>query len=112
MSTPIVIIHDWSEPFEIMFNASDYAVGAVSGQRRKITFRVAYDSSKTLNDASLTTPLQRRRCWQWCLHVTNLDRTSLGPESSFIQTMQPFVTCFQEGCKVPSYSVDFVASGV
>ncbi|CAM8947899.1 unnamed protein product [Rhodiola kirilowii] len=32
-STPIIRAPDWSQPFEIMCDASDYAVGAVLGQR-------------------------------------------------------------------------------
>ena len=32
VSAPIVIVPDWSEPFEIMYDASDYAVGVVLGQ--------------------------------------------------------------------------------
>jgi hypothetical protein len=33
--TPIIQPPDWSQPFEIMCDASDYAVGAVLGQRNK-----------------------------------------------------------------------------
>jgi hypothetical protein len=32
-STPIIRLPSWGTPFEIMCNASDYAVGAVLGQR-------------------------------------------------------------------------------
>ena len=32
-STPIIQPPDWSLPFEIMFDASNYVVGAVLGQR-------------------------------------------------------------------------------
>nr|GEX27517.1 hypothetical protein [Tanacetum cinerariifolium] len=31
---PIVVVPDWNLPFELMCNASDYAIGAVLGQRR------------------------------------------------------------------------------
>ena len=33
---------DWTEPFEIMCDASDYVVGAVLGQRREKIFRAIY----------------------------------------------------------------------
>ena len=42
---------DWSEPFEMMCDTSDFAVGAVLGQRKNNVFHVVYYSSKTLNDA-------------------------------------------------------------
>ena len=45
VSAPIVIIPDWLEPFEIMCDASDYAVKAVLGQRRDKIFRAIYYSS-------------------------------------------------------------------
>ena len=53
VSTPIVVVPDWSEPFEIMCDASDYVVGAVLGQRIGKIFRAIYYASQTLNDAQL-----------------------------------------------------------
>ncbi|GJZ24859.1 reverse transcriptase domain-containing protein [Tanacetum coccineum] len=44
---PIMIKLDWSLPFEIMCDASDYAVGAVLGQRRDTHFHLIYYDSKT-----------------------------------------------------------------
>ena len=38
VSAPIIRPLDWSQPFEIMCDASDYAVGAVLGQKRKAEF--------------------------------------------------------------------------
>ena len=52
VSTPIVVASDWNLPFELMCDASDYAIGAVLGQKRDITFQVIYYASQTLNDAS------------------------------------------------------------
>ena len=46
MATP-----DWNKEFEIMCDASDYAMGAVLGQRTKQIFRVIYYASKTFNEA-------------------------------------------------------------
>lgn len=42
---------DWELPFELMCDASDYAVGAILGQMRDKLFHVIYYASKTLNDA-------------------------------------------------------------
>ncbi|XP_073119798.1 uncharacterized protein [Henckelia pumila] len=48
---PIMIVPDWKEPFEVMCDASDYAVGAVLGQRRDKMFRAIYYASRTLDGA-------------------------------------------------------------
>ncbi|GJZ69193.1 putative nucleotidyltransferase, ribonuclease H [Tanacetum coccineum] len=48
---PIMIKPDWSLPFEIMCDASDYVVGAVLGQRRDKHFQPIYFASKTMNEA-------------------------------------------------------------
>ena len=50
---PIVVALDWDLPFELMCNASDYAIGAVLGQKRERIFQVIYYASRTLNDAQL-----------------------------------------------------------
>ncbi|GMI94656.1 hypothetical protein HRI_003134900 [Hibiscus trionum] len=52
-TSPIVQPPDWSLPFEIMCDASDYAVGAALGQRKDKLFHVIYYASKTLNDAQV-----------------------------------------------------------
>jgi hypothetical protein len=38
VSAPIIQPPDWSQPFEIMCDANDYAIGTVLGQRRKAEF--------------------------------------------------------------------------
>jgi hypothetical protein len=52
-SAPIIQPPDWSLPFEIMCDASDYAVGAVLGQRKDKKPYVIYYASKTLNNAQM-----------------------------------------------------------
>jgi hypothetical protein len=44
---------DWNLPFEIICDASDYAVGAVLGQRKEGKVHTIYYASKTLNDAQV-----------------------------------------------------------
>ncbi|KAM1376183.1 hypothetical protein ACFX2F_037951 [Malus domestica] len=52
-TAPIIIPPDWSLPFELMCDASDYALGAVLGQRKDKKPHVIYYASRTLNDAQL-----------------------------------------------------------
>lgn len=52
-SAPIVQPPDWSLPFEIMCDASDYAVGAVLGQKKDKKTHVIYYASRTLDDAQM-----------------------------------------------------------
>lgn len=51
ISAPIVQPPDWDLPFEIMCDASDFAVGAVLGQKRDKKSHVIYYASRTLDEA-------------------------------------------------------------
>ncbi|GJR57476.1 reverse transcriptase domain-containing protein [Tanacetum coccineum] len=48
---PILVAPDWDLPFEIMCDASDFAVRAVLGQRKNTYFQSIHYVSKTLSDA-------------------------------------------------------------
>ncbi|GJT16330.1 reverse transcriptase domain-containing protein [Tanacetum coccineum] len=48
---PIMIKPDWSLPFEIMCDASDYAIGAVLGQRIDKHFKPIHYANKTITTA-------------------------------------------------------------
>ncbi|KAJ9544063.1 hypothetical protein OSB04_023770 [Centaurea solstitialis] len=50
-NAPIMVPPDWDQPFEIMCDASDYAVGAVLRQRKNNHFQPICYASRTLNDA-------------------------------------------------------------
>ncbi|CAN6566554.1 unnamed protein product [Malus baccata var. baccata] len=52
-TAPVIIPPDWSLPFELMCDASNYVVGAVLGQRVNKVPHVIYYASRTLNDAQL-----------------------------------------------------------
>nr|GEV65405.1 reverse transcriptase domain-containing protein [Tanacetum cinerariifolium] len=47
---PILIAPDWDMPFELMCNASDFAIGAVLGQRQEKHFRPIHYASKTMTE--------------------------------------------------------------
>nr|GEW96272.1 reverse transcriptase domain-containing protein [Tanacetum cinerariifolium] len=48
---PILIAPDWDMPFELMCDASDFAIGAVLGQRQEKHFRPIHYASKTMTEA-------------------------------------------------------------
>ena len=52
-SAPIMQPPNWNVPFEIMCDASDYAIGAVLGQKVGKASHAIYYASRTLNDAQL-----------------------------------------------------------
>ena len=51
ISAPIVVTPDWASPFEMMCDASDFAVGGVLGQKKDKVFRAIYYVIRTLNEA-------------------------------------------------------------
>ncbi|GJX21480.1 reverse transcriptase domain-containing protein [Tanacetum coccineum] len=48
---PLLITPDWDLPFELMYDASDFAIGAVLGQRHEKHFRPIQYASKTMTEA-------------------------------------------------------------
>ena len=51
VTAPIMATPKWNKDFEIMCDDSDYAMGAVLGQRTEKIFRARYYASKTFNEA-------------------------------------------------------------
>ena len=47
----IMAAPEWDQGFEIMCDASDFAMGAVLGQRKEKTFKAIYYASRTFNEA-------------------------------------------------------------
>ncbi|GKB31949.1 reverse transcriptase domain-containing protein [Tanacetum coccineum] len=48
---PIFVAPDWDLPFELMCDASDFAIGAVLGQQKTKHFQPIHYASKTMTDA-------------------------------------------------------------
>nr|GEW49666.1 reverse transcriptase domain-containing protein [Tanacetum cinerariifolium] len=48
---PILVAPDWDLPFELMCDASDFAIGAVPRQRKIKHFHLIHYASKTMTDA-------------------------------------------------------------
>ena len=51
VQAPIMAAPDWDQGFEIMCDASDFAMGAALGQRKEKIFRIIYYASRTFNEA-------------------------------------------------------------
>ena len=54
-----------------MCDASDYAIGAVLGQRIEKIFKAIYYSRKQSMKLKRTTLQLKKRCWPWCFLVKN-----------------------------------------
>ncbi|GJR49578.1 reverse transcriptase domain-containing protein [Tanacetum coccineum] len=50
-TAPVIVAPDWYLDFELIYDASDYVVGLVLGQRIHKKFRPIYYASKTMSDA-------------------------------------------------------------
>ena len=50
VTTLVIIAPNWDIPFELICDASDYAVGAVLGQCHEKFFHAIYYTSKVLNE--------------------------------------------------------------
>ncbi|GJS80568.1 reverse transcriptase domain-containing protein [Tanacetum coccineum] len=49
----ILVVPDWNLPFELKCDASDYAIGAVLGQRKTKHFQPIHYASKTMTEAQI-----------------------------------------------------------
>ncbi|GJV02828.1 reverse transcriptase domain-containing protein [Tanacetum coccineum] len=50
---PILVVPDWNLPFKLMCDASDFAIGAVLGQRKTKHFQPIHYASKTMTEAQI-----------------------------------------------------------
>ena len=88
VETPIMAKPVWNREFEIMCDASDFAMGAVLGQKDEKVFNAIYYASKTFNEAQENYSTTERRCWQYYLHVKNLGHKFWGPMLLYTLIMQ------------------------
>jgi hypothetical protein len=89
VSAPIIQPPDWIQPFEIMCDASDYAVGAVLGQRKEGRVHIIYYVRKTLNEAQLNYVTTETELLAWYSPLKNSDLTLRTLRSFFTPITRP-----------------------
>lgn len=53
ITAPNIVTLNWDLPFELIYDASDYVIGVVLGQRKDKIFHAIYYASRTLTDDQL-----------------------------------------------------------
>ncbi|KAJ9552344.1 hypothetical protein OSB04_016389 [Centaurea solstitialis] len=76
-SAPIIQPPDWTLPFELMCDASDYALGAVLGQHRNGKLHAIHYASKTLDPAQMNYSTTEKELLAILFAIENF-RTYLG----------------------------------
>ncbi|GKE21473.1 reverse transcriptase domain-containing protein [Tanacetum coccineum] len=99
---PIMIKPDWSLPFKIMCDASDFVVGAVLGQRWDKHFQPIHYAIKTMNEALKTTLSRKRSFWPSFLHLINFVNTWYYLKPSFSRITPPYDISSQS--KMPNHN--------
>nr|GEX79036.1 hypothetical protein [Tanacetum cinerariifolium] len=88
---PILVAPDWNLPFELMCDASDYAIGAVLGQRKLKHFQPIHYASKTMTEAQIHYTMTEKemlavdakpRLLRWFLLLQEFDITILDKKGS------------------------------
>jgi hypothetical protein len=86
---------DWSLPFKIMCDASDYAMGAVLGQRKDKKPHVIYYASRTLNSAQMNYTITEKELLAVVFALDKFCSCLIGTSIFFfLQIMLPLGTFF------------------
>nr|GEY90540.1 reverse transcriptase domain-containing protein [Tanacetum cinerariifolium] len=73
---PILIAPNWDLPFELMCDASDFAIGAILGQQHEKHFKPIHYASKTMNDyrkRDVSSSDAKARLLRWVLLLQEFD---------------------------------------
>ncbi|GJZ50557.1 reverse transcriptase domain-containing protein [Tanacetum coccineum] len=85
---PILVAPDWDLPFELICDASDFAIGAVLGQRKTKYFQPIHYASKTMTEAQAQYTTTEK---ELLAVVKMLSRGCSGGFSSFKNLISPSV---------------------
>ena len=98
---------DWSKPFEIMCNASDFAIGAVLGQYKDNKKQVIYYSSRTLNDAQVNYTTTEKEFLAVVFALEKLCTYLLGTKTTIFTDHSALrYLMLKKGCEGPTHSLN------
>ncbi|GJS61474.1 reverse transcriptase domain-containing protein [Tanacetum coccineum] len=90
---PILVVPDWNLPFELMCDASDFAIGAVLGQRKMKHFQPIHYASKTMTRSSNSLHYNEKNLAVVCVHGQEandiLKACHEGPTGAIIVPISP-----------------------
>ncbi|GJS77400.1 reverse transcriptase domain-containing protein [Tanacetum coccineum] len=72
IESPILVVPNWDYDFEIMCDASDFALGAVLGQRKDLQFSILFTMRVGYGKLAITPKRLEHKAF-WALKQTNLD---------------------------------------
>ncbi|GJV45728.1 reverse transcriptase domain-containing protein [Tanacetum coccineum] len=96
---PILIAPDWDQPFELMCDASDYAIGAVLGQRIEKHFRPIHYASKTMTEAESNYSTTEKEIVGCGVRFPKIPSYLIMNKSMLIRTMSALIPFCQKDAK-------------
>ncbi|CAN6691336.1 unnamed protein product [Malus baccata var. baccata] len=111
-TTPVIMPPDWSLPFELMCDASDYAVGAILGQRVNKVPHVMYYASRTLNDAQLNYSTTEKELLAVVFALEKFRSYLIGTKVIVFSDHAALKYLLTKRCKTTTHSMDTSASRV
>nr|GEV03773.1 reverse transcriptase domain-containing protein [Tanacetum cinerariifolium] len=109
---PIMIKPDWSLPFEIMCDVSDYALGAVLGQRIDKYFKPIHYASKTINDTG-ELHNYREGASGYCVCIRQIQSIpGLIQDHHLYKSFCPAISIHETKCKTTPNLMDLATSGI
>ncbi|KAL4363810.1 hypothetical protein GQ457_04G020750 [Hibiscus cannabinus] len=107
VTAPIVEPPYWKLPFELMCDASDYAVGAVLAQRKGKIFHPIYYANKTLNDAQVNYTTTEKEMQAVVFAFDKFRSYLIGKGDSTYGSLNNQIPAIKERCKAQADTMDF-----
>jgi len=111
ISALIISAPDWSKSFEIICDASNFAIGVVLGQHIGNNQHVIYYSSRTSNDAQLNYTTIEKKFLMVCIKEI-LSLPTWVQNHHFYRSFCADLHYGEEGCQGPTNSLDLASSRI